>query len=315
MAHPRVTNELRTLSYRVRDLSSVLQDYDSLQWFRSRGGKDGHYEPVTDVAAQPATILGTRNEPHGISGKTLSLRVNGTQVDITFQTADPVNSASATTEIAAASAELQASAENGAVRVSTADNGADQSLEVLDSEAALYLGLSGSATGLDANTMLQSSTTQYTFDDPHSHKDSWYTTRFVHSVNGTLSELSIPFSAQQIPAISYDELITGYIWVLDLNGKAMPNRRITVSNVFLPNKRGKYGIFRHHRQLETDRTGYAEDFFVRGSTVDISIDGTGFVRRIEVPEDGDDFDFLDDTLVTEDEFGIQHFEIDYPERL
>lgn len=310
---PVVTNELRTLTYRVRDISTATQNYDSLQWFRSRSGKQGYYEPFTDTAAQPATILGSSQEPHALNGKTLSLRVNGTEIDVVFSSPDPVSSNAAATEITAAG-DVQATAESGRVRISSTGADASESVEVLDSEAAIVLGLNGSAVGMDANTTLQAAS-QYFVEDPHSHKDFWYATRLVHSVNGTLSEMSVPFSAQQLPAIPFAELITGYIRVADLNGKAMPGRRITLSNVFLPNKRSNYGIFRHYRQLNTDRSGYAEDFFIRGSTIDISIDGTGFVRRIEVPEDGDDFDLLDETLVTEDEFGIQHFEVDYPERL
>jgi hypothetical protein len=43
----------------------------------------------------------------------------------------------------------------------------------------------------------------------------------------------------------------------------------------------------------------------------MSIDGTGFVRRIAIPTTGDSVDLLDPALVTRDEFGIHEANIDF----
>ena len=59
------------------------------------------------------------------------------------------------------------------------------------------------------------------------------------------------------------------------------------------------------KQIETDVTGAAESTLVKGMLLDVIIEGTSIIRRIQVPTTGSEFDLLDPDLVLGDPFQIQ----------
>jgi len=312
-----VTNQPIQLSYFVQDIASALLTYNRIRWYRSRTGQYGIYEQATADLPAVASIKGTAATPHQINGKTLTLKVNGVStVNVTFADPDPVTTAQAAAAISAATPLLTAVDDGGYLKISTVTTGSSASVEALESAAAAFLGLTGAAAvGQDQDTILVGGTHEYFYTDQNSDRDFWYRVEFRHNVTLKTTGVGVPFPANQAQKIPTSKTIVGYVRLADLSGYAIEQRRITFANPFLPNtvvdQTRRWGIFRHYAQIETDRNGYAEIRLIRGMSVDISIDGTGFVRRILVPSTGDVVDLLDPALVVQDEFGIQEPQIDF----
>ena len=313
-----VTNQPIQLSYFVQDIASALLTYNRLRWHRSRTGQYGLYEAATAAAATPATILGTAISPHQVNGKTLTFKVSGVAaVSVTFATPDPVTTAQAVTAINLATPLVIASDDGGYLRLTTVTTGSLASIEITGGDAAPFLGFAAGAgaVGKDTDTILIAGTHEYFYTDQNSDSEFWYRVEFLNTVTAQTTGLGAPFPASQVQKLPASKTIVGYVRLSDLSGYPVEGRRVTFANVFLPNtvidQNTRWGIFRHYAQMETDRNGYAEIRLIRGAQLDISIDGTGFVRRILVPSTGDVVDLLDPTLVVQDEFGIQEPQIDF----
>lgn len=311
---PIVTNVPLTLAFVVPNITDILVTFNRLVWYRSRTGIDGLYEPATGPVAVEAAMTGREVEPFKLNGKTLSLLINGiTQVDVAFAGADPYDLATAISDINGATGLVVASATDGALTLTTVLTGSDASIKILSSDAAPYLGFDTdqAVVGLDANITLVGGTYQYFYTDANSDPSFYYRTQFYNSTSLEVSELSVPFTADQSQVVPYSNTAVGYVQLADMMGRAIPGRKITIAAVFQPNTVADYGMFRQYQTIETDRTGYAETRLLKGAKVDVSIDGTGFIRRITVPDDLDVFNFLSPDLVVDDEFGIVDLNIDF----
>jgi len=313
-----VTNQPIQLSYFVQDISSAVATYNRLRWHRSRTGQYGVYEQATGSVPTFASLVGSAVTPHQLNGKTLTFRVNGvTSVSVLFADPDPVTTAQAAAAVMAATPLVTASDDAGCLRLTTVTTGSFSSIEITGGDAAPYLGFAvgAGAVGLDGDTPLVAGTHEYFYTDQNSDRDFWYRAEFLNSVTAQTTGLGIPFPANQVQKLSASLTIVGYVRLIDLSGYPIEGRQITFANVFLPNtivdQSTRWGVFRHYAQVSTDRNGYAEIRLVRGMSLDISIDGSGFVRRILVPSTGDAVDLLDPALVVQDEFGIQEPQIDF----
>jgi hypothetical protein len=313
-----VTSQPIQLSYFVQDITSALLTYNRLRWHRSRTGQYGTYEAATAAAATSAEITGAAAEPHALNGRTFKFRVHGTtDVEVLFADPDPVTTADVVAAIIAETILVTPTDVDGYLVLTTATTGSGASIEILDGDANPYLGFTegDGAIGQDADTVLVGGTHEYFYTDQNSDRDFWYRTEFVHSVTNQTTGPMVPFPANTAQKVSASLTIVGSLRLADLRGYPIAGRRVTFSNPFLPNtvldQTTRWGVFRHYTQMETDRNGYAETRLLRGMSVDMSIDGTGFVRRITVPSTGDVVDLLDPTLVENDEFGIQEPQIDF----
>jgi hypothetical protein len=258
-------------------------------------------------------------EPHEVNGRTLLIRVNGvTEVSVTFTTPDPASTADIASEINGATALVVASDEDGVLRLTTAITGSNASIEILDGDANPFLGWEeqDGAIGLDSDTVLVAGTHQYFYTDQNSDRDYWYRVEFINSSTLDSSGLGVPVPANLADQVPRSQTIVGSIRLADLGGYPVPNRKITFFNVGVPNalevdgEPTRWGVARQYGQIQTDRNGYAEFRFLRGTTIDMNIEG-GFTRRITVPSSGDAFDLLDPSLVETDEYGIQEPDIPF----
>lgn len=313
-----VTNQPIQLSYFVADIAVALATYSRLRWHRSQTGQYGLYSPVTAALPQAAVVDGSAVEPHQINGKTLNFRVNGTTtVSVVFSDPDPVSTAQAVVAIGMATPLVVASDVGGLLRLTSVLTGSIGSIEILEGDANPYLGFeTGSgATGKDADTILLPGVHEYLYTDQSSDRDYWYRTEFYHHATARSSGLGVPFPALKAQSVAIAKTVACHIRLSDMTGFPLVGRCITLFNPFLPNtvvdQSVRWGIFRHYAQMMTDSNGYAEIRLLRGMTLDISIGGTGFVRRIQIPATGDAVDLLDPVLVTTDEFGIQEPSVDF----
>lgn len=316
---PVVTSQPIQLSYFVQDIASALLTYNRLRWHRSRTGQYGTYEPATGATPLAAVITGTSAGPHQLNGKTFKFKVNGvTEVSVTFADPDPVTTAQVVTAIGLATPLVTPSSDaDGRLVLTSVITGTGASIEILDGDANPFLGFveGDGAVGVDSDTVLVGGTHEYFYTDQNSDREFWYRVEFRHSVTLQTSGLGAPFPASKVPTVPVALTIVGYVRLTDMSGFPIECRRITFANPFIPNtvvdQSTRWGVFRHYAQISTDRNGYAEIRLLRGMTVDVSIDGTGFVRRIQIPTVGDLVDILDPTLVVQDEFGIQEPQIDF----
>ena len=317
-----VTNQPIQLSYFVQDIASALLTYNRVRWHRSRTGQNGVYEPATSAVPTAAVLTGSAASPHALNGKTLSFVVSGVStVSVTFAAPDPVTTAQAAVAINAATPLVVASDVGGLLSLTTVTTGSGASIEILESTAVPALGFvaGDGAVGTDQDTVLVAGTHEYFYTDQNSDRDFWYRVEFRHSVTNKTTGLGVPFPANQVQHVPKSRTIVGYVRLADLSGLPIEGRRITFANPFLPNtvvdQNTRWGIFRHYLEMQTDRNGYAEVRLIRGMTVDVAIEGTNFVRRIQIPTTGDVVDILDPALVTQDEFGIQAQNVDFAIRL
>jgi hypothetical protein len=309
-----VTSQPLQHTYFVRDIATALLTYNRLRWHRSEDGPNGTYEARTQPAPTAAVLDSGLVEPHQLNGKELKFRVNGvTEVSVVVAAADPVSNSDLITEIGGATPLVVPSDVSGVLRLTSVLTGTGASIEILDGDANPFIGWTEGqgATGQDSDTVLVAGTHEYFFTDQNSHRDYWYKVEFLHSVTAVTTGLGVAFPANQADSVPKSQTIVAHLRLADMSGCPIEGRLVTLHNVFIPDLASGFGIFRHSTTLTTDRNGYAETRLIRGMTVDMSIDGTGFVRRLTVPTTGDIVDLLDPSLVAEDEFGVQEADIDF----
>lgn len=313
-----VTNQLLPLYELIVDPTAAAVDFTHIRWFRSIDGVEGPYEAMSSPAAAPAVLVGTAAEPHALNGKTLSLKVDGlTTLDITFAGPDPYSTADAIADITAqAGGDVVADDDGtGRLRLTSASTGTAASIEILESEGALALGFQTGVTALGtaADTALTTAH-QYLFTDSNGSREYFYRTQLVNNTTSQTAPPFAPFSGNEVPVLAYDLSIACYVRLVDLRGRPIEGRKIIIANVFLPNRVGDVSIFRHSAEFETNETGYGEIRLLRGSVIDVHVEGTTFTRRITLPglqDPTDILDLLDPSLSAEDEFGIQEPNIDF----
>jgi hypothetical protein len=312
-----VTNTLITQSYLLPDIATALLSYDRLRWYRSTTGQTGGYEAVTAALATAAELRGTPISA-ALNGKILQLRINGvTDIEVTFAGADPITGAEAAAEIEAASVLLAVSMDGAELVISTVATGTAASLEIVGGSAAPYLGLiiGDSITGLAADDTLVAGTHEYFLDDANSAEDYWYCVELRLADDSLISARSVPMPSRLVHSVPISETIGCFVRLADLAGRPLVSRNVTIYNVQMPNKfevgASLWGVFRLSETAATDSSGYASMRLPRGATLDVSIEGTGFTRRITLPDVGDLVDLLNPDLAAGDEFAIQEPNIDY----
>jgi len=314
---PVVTNTPLTLPFVVPDITSVLDTFDRIRWYRSRTGVDGLYEAATGPSATVAAVSGSLVGPFQVTGKTLSFRVNGlTKVDVAFSGSDPVSAANVAAAINLATGLVVAAPNtDGTLKIPTVATGSAASIEILSSEAAPFLGfdVGAAAVGLDLDTTLMAGTYQYFYTDQNSSSDFWYRTQYLSSSTAQISELSTPFTADQAQVVPLSSTAVAFVQIADASGRAISGKRVSIGVMFQPNRVNGYAVFRNYQVMQTDRNGYAQIRLIKGTTIDFNVDGSDFTRRIVVPNT-DVFDLFDPSLVVEDEYGIQQPDIDFAVR-
>jgi len=316
-----VTGQPISVSFIVDDIVNVLPLYDRLRWFRGRNGPNGEFEATTAPTPQPAVLTSGTGVFGGLNGKRLKLQVDGAvDVGITFSSPNPVDAASAASEINSSSAFLSATNVDNRVVMSSVSTGSSASIVVVEGTDAFEFGwaVGQSALGRDTDFTLIPGVYEYIYTDQNSDPSYWYRTQFWHSSGVQHSTQSVSFPSNAVDHVSLTNTITGFLRLTDLSGRPIECRKITFFNTFSPNTvedSGKrWGSFRHSVEVFTNRNGYAEVRLLRGLDVDMAIDGTGYIRRLKIPTTGDAIDLLSPELSTRDEFGIRTPTIEYAVR-
>ena len=306
----------------VAELVNVMTLYDVIQVQRSTTAPPTTTEvDLTADTAQPAELIGTVEGPYTINGKTFVLKVDGTQVSVTFTSPNPVALPDVVDELNAAftAAGVNATASDdgtGKLKLETDNSGTQYTLEIISGSALTDLGFTvgDKDNGEAQHILLVAGTENYEFDDGSGQASYYYRSRFFNTVTGVFSGWSDWELGTTGAAVDAAELIVAKVYLAGLDGVAQADANIVIVNAFDQVKVDGYGIFGSSVTLTTDGTGYAETVLVKGSLVDVIFPGTSIVRRVQVPTTGTEFDLLDDSLVVDDQLEIKRPELPYAPR-
>lgn len=299
------------IKFYVAEIANVLTDFNYVQIQRSEAGSpysDAKF--ITADTAQKPVLTSTNEGPFAsLQGKTLKLKVNGGgEQTVTFTAADPISMANVVAEIDSQTTGLTPSEDaEGKLQLEGDLAGTLGTLEITGGTGLAILGFTtgDKDNGEDQHVALQAGVNDYEYDDGSGSASFWYRFRYYHLTNQTFGGWSDWIQGTTGTAIDAAELIVGKIKMAELDGQAMVGAKITLVNVYNPLIADSHFIAGKSLQLETDGTGQAETTLIKGSIIDVIIEGTSFIRRIEVPDTGTEFDLMDETLVQDDPFQIQ----------
>jgi len=314
------TAEVLELDIRVSD-SDWLGVFDHLEIFRSRLGLAGPYEEITGPDWAPARIQ-LLARPYFLNGKTLSLLVNETEVDIVFSGSDPISAASTASQIQTQGQGLLKSYISGSsLVIETELVGSGAQITVLSSDGAGALGLSSIEPnslffGQDIRIALTAGQSLYHFADKNGSNDYYYRARFWNAGNNTVSEFSDPFQANGPSTIASDSLVLGMVDLIDAFGNAARNVRVLLYTRFSGSIVDGRAVIGGSKEMLTDGNGHAEALLVRGSTLTVAIAGTNLARDVTVPTDPSvtSFNLLAPDVGDQDVFQVQVPEYTYADR-
>lgn len=297
------------LSIYVANITNVLSLFDEIQIWRSTTGIAGTYWEITDDGDQPASMTGSQVSPFTLNGLDLKLKVDGgSEQTITFSTADPISVDDLIDTFNNDLTGLTASEDTGAVKLTSTTIGTGASIEITGGTALTALGFTQDqlAQGRDDRLLMSAGVTSYQHDDQGGDPDAYYKTRYYNSGTGAVSTFGDPVKGDIGSIISPTELIKGTISLAGLDGSPYSDRRVIFYNVRTPPLLidGSIVIGREV-VVTTDQAGYAETMLVKGATVDVTISGTGIVRRITVPSTGSEFDVMSSVASADDLFQVQ----------
>ena len=295
----------------VPELKSTMQLFDRIEVQRSiTGSPYSDAVSITKSSPEPATMLGTVVQPYtGLHGTQFKLRMNsGTEMTVPFTSPDPVSIQTAADVINRVVPGLVASDDGtGRLNLVTVMKGTRASLEITSGSANTVLGFvtGQNDSGEDENIQLMRGVSSYSYEDRFGLATNYYRTRYLNSFSGNFSEWSDWILGVSGSGVQPANLIMGTIKLAGVDGSALVNAKVTVVNVYNPIIQDGYFIAGRSKTVITDGIGQAQVTLVRGSTVDVIVEGTTVIRRILVPSVGTSFDLLDPTLQTDDAFGIQ----------
>jgi hypothetical protein len=293
----------------VPEIANVLTQFDSIQVQRSElGSPYSDAKDITDNSPVAPVLVGTEEGPFTLQGKDLKLKVNGgAEQSVTFTAADPISISNVISEISGAITGLTPSSDGGKLMLTGNTTGTAGTLEITGGTSLAELGftLGDKDNGEDQHIVLSVGVDEYQYDDGSGAASFWYRTRFLNTTSNTYSSWSDWVQGTTGSAITASLLIVGKIKLADIDGTVMVGKRVTISNVWHPLIADGFFISGKSKQIETDGTGAAELTLIKGSRVDVIIEGTSFVRRIEVPDTGTEFDLMDPALQLDDPFQIQ----------
>lgn len=295
--------------------------FDRIEVWRSRTGAAGPYEEVTAaqwLCARLPKLAGDPPSPPvvgasvNIVGKVLEFLVKEkTRVSIAFTGSNPLTLSTCAGQISAQSQGLLSAYVdgNGQLAVQTREPGTAATLRVISSDAAVLLALPTTApntlaTGRDARVPLTKDVNSYTFADQSGSANAYYKTRFRNAGSGVTSDFSLPFNTGAAMGVSLDNLVTGFLDLVTVDGRPLAHIEVSVRATFKGDTvEGKLlagGDLLH----STDATGHVEFILVRGQKYTVAISGTNLVREITAPTDAgiSAFTLIDPTYAAQDDY-------------
>lgn len=294
----------------VPEIANVMTLFDVIQVQRSEAGSPyADAKLITADAAAAPVLVGTEEGPFTLQGLTFKIKVDGgNEQSHTFTTTDPISIANVVGELDGALTGVTVSDDgNGKLKIEGNTVGTAGTLEITGGTGLTELGFTSGDkdNGEDQHVTLQAGVDSYEYDDQSGEASYWYRTRYYNTTSQNVSSWSDWTQGSTGGVIDSAELIVGRIRLADIDGTALVGKQVTLVNIFSPLTADDHFIAGRSKSIETDGSGYAESTLIKGSTIDVIIEGTSVIRRITVPDTGTEFDLLDPALQTDDPWNIQ----------
>ncbi len=300
-----------TVKIFVPEIATVLTLFDKIQVQRSELGS-----PFTDAkfitanSAAPPILVGITEGPFAsLQGQDLKIKIDGGTIQtVTFTAANPISLANVISEFNTDIVGAVASDDGtGKLKITGGNSGTDGTLELTGGTGLSILGFTSGDkdNGEDTHISLMTGIDSYEYADQSGSASFWYRTRFYNQTSGNVSSWSDWTQGSTGSVIDASFLTIGKIRLAGIDGTALVEQEVTLVNVFSPLSADGYFLAGRSKTIKTDGSGYAETTLIKESVIDLVIEGTSVIRRIEVPSSGTEFDLMDPNLVLDDPFQIQ----------
>lgn len=295
----------------VPEIANVLTLFDKIQVQRSEAGTPySDAKSITANTVAAPTLVSTNEGPFSsLQGTNLKIVVDGgSEQEVTFTAANPISLANViaefNTDITGATASDNG---EGKLQIDGNQTGTVGTIELTGGTALAILGFTtgDKDNGEDLHISLLTGVDSYEYDDQSGAASYWYRTRFYNQTSGNFSSWSDWTQGSTGSVISASLLIVGKIKLAEIDGTSLVGQDVTLVNVFNPLSADGYFLAGRSKTITTDGSGYAEITLIRGSVLDLILEGTSMIRRIQVPSTGTEFDLMDENLVQDDPFQIQ----------
>lgn len=300
--------------------------YDQLEIWRSIDTQDGPYEELTAIELSQPKIPKDAEDPPDepvlgylkyLSGKELLFAVHGEELLVSISGTDPLHYGDVAAQVNAAyGTEVHAYVDAyGIFVLKSLAYGAGASIEILESDAAVLLGLpiarpNSLAYGKEARINLIETQIRYGFTDLSGSSSYFYKVRFRNKTIEVISEFSQSFSGSSKVGIDPSNLILGYMNLVQGNGKPMVNREVLIYTEFngvvigTSDVGGGKVLAGDDQVYKTDENGRVELTLIRGQKMSVAVPGTSIYRTFTVPTDPslESFNLLDPLIADEDVF-------------
>jgi hypothetical protein len=288
------------------DISQVLLSFDVLRVERSTTGDTGPYSEITAPAATAATLVGPNAGSFNLVGLTLEVKVdNDATVLITFTGVNPLTTTQVVDQVNTALGASIATDDANRLRLTSTITGTASKMEIIGGTALAVFGFTAGDRdiGEEPYITLVAGQENYAFTDNDGEAGYFYRSWFHNTVNNQDSQRSAPFEGVPGTQVTSGTLSLATIDLVDLSGRALPDRAITVYPVSIPLTVEGYGVDlgRAGITVLTDNSGHAELSLIRGARVKVVFEGTQFIRTIDVP-DQSTFDLLVAVSAEDDQF-------------
>lgn len=294
------------LSIFIGNPAAVLGSFNRLRVERSTDGVDGPYTEITAPSATAASLLAANGGSLALVGLTLELKIdNAAPVEVTFTGTNPLTPAQIVTQINTAFPSDIATEVATKVQLTSPLTGTGSRVLVVGGSALVLLGFTEDQLdiGEDAYIELLIDEDTYPYTDEAGQGGNIYRTWFYDTVSGLESPRSDPFEGVPGTQVSAGVLSLATINLVDLSGRALANRKISLYPVSVPLTIEGFGVDlgRTGVTMVTDNSGHAEVQLVRGSIVKVVFEGTSFIRTVKVPDETE-FDLLEAVSLEPDQF-------------
>jgi hypothetical protein len=260
------------------------------------------YVSITTAVATAPSVTGTRWERFDLEDKELLIYLDEAWYTVSFTDPNPYTASEAVAFVSISG--LTASDVGGYVELAHDTVGISSVLKIGDATANDNLGFEvDTHYGTDAHIALTTDTFYY-FTDPNGTVSSDYRYRFIN--DGVYSDW-ISLTTEDGWDVTGANVCLCYINAVDTDYTSLDDKEVKLSNI-----RSADGIEYEDKYLAgvsqtfTISDGFGCMFLPRGQMFDMSVDGTGLVRRITVPDDTE-VDLLDSTISEGDYFEVQTF--------
>lgn len=295
----------------VPEITNVMTLFDKIQVQRSEAGTPySDAVLITADSIEPPVLVGTEEGPYSsLQGTTMLIKVDGgAEQSVTFTAANPISLSNVIDEFNSTITDAEMADDGtGKPEITGLTDGTGGILELTGGSALAVLGYATGQkdNGEDPHVTLLAGIDAYEYDDKSGEASYWYRTRYYNLSSGVFSSWSDWIQGDTGAAVDAANLIVGKVKLANPDGTAHVGAKVTIVNVYQPLIVDDYFMSGRQIQIETGGTGQAETTLIKGSTVDVILEGTSVIRRILVPDTGTEFDLLDPTLQQDDPFNIQ----------